>query len=238
MRRLVWVLAALLLAPGRLVAQRAGDDQHWRTQREQLVATWLVPYGITDTATLRAMRTVPRHEFVPPHLRELAYEDRPLPIGHDATISQPFIVALMTQLIAPRAGMRVLEIGTGSGYQAAVLAAIGCRVWTIEIVAALATSARARLERLGYQGIEVRHGDGWAGWPEQAPFDAILVTAAPDTIPPALVAQLARGGRMVLPVTNRDGSQDLVVVEKDASGRLTERRVAPVRFVRLQREVR
>lgn len=236
--RWISIVIGLTMAPGALAGRQAPDEQRWREQRERLVSTWLGPYGITDTATLRAMRTVPRHHFVSEDLRYAAYDDRPLPIGHDATISQPFIVALMTQLIEPRAGMRVLEIGTGSGYQAAVLAEIGCRVWTIEIVGALAASARERLARLGYQGVEVRHGDGWAGWPEQAPFDAIIVTAAPDTIPPALVAQLARGGRMVLPVNNSDGSQDLVLVEKDRSGRLSERRVVPVRFVRLQRRVR
>jgi protein-L-isoaspartate(D-aspartate) O-methyltransferase len=184
------------------------------------------------------MRAVPRHEFVPPAYRSRAYEDIPLPIGHEQTISQPAVVAFMTQLIAPSRGKRVLEVGTGSGYQAAVLAQAGCRVWTIEIFGALATEARARLARLGYSSIEVRHGDGYAGWPEEAPFDAILVTAAADSIPPALLDQLVPGGRLVMPVGDQESYQALVVVQKDAAGRLTSRRLVPVRFVPLLRGVR
>jgi protein-L-isoaspartate(D-aspartate) O-methyltransferase len=184
------------------------------------------------------MRTVPRHEFVTAEYRVLAYEDIPLPIGHDQTISQPSVVALMTQLVAPRLGKRVLEVGTGSGYQAAVLAQAGCRVWTIEIFEALATEARARLARLGYSSIEVRHGDGYAGLPEAAPFDAILVTAAADSIPPALLDQLAPGGRLVMPVGDQVSEQQMVLVQKDPSGRVVSRRLFPVRFVPLLRGVR
>jgi protein-L-isoaspartate(D-aspartate) O-methyltransferase len=184
------------------------------------------------------MGTVPRHEFVPLDQQELAYEDIPLPIGHEQTISQPAVVALMTELVEPRVGKRVLEVGTGSGYQAAVLAEAGCRVWTIEIFGALAADARARLNRLGYTKVTVRHGDGYAGWPEEAPFDAILVTAAADSIPPALLDQLAPGGRLVMPVGDQFPYQQLVLVQKDAAGRLTSRQLLPVRFVPLLRGVR
>jgi protein-L-isoaspartate(D-aspartate) O-methyltransferase len=219
-------------------AQRAPAEDRWREARERMVTTWLVPAGISDSATLVAMGTVPRHEFVPAEYRSLAYEDMPLPIGQEQTISQPAVVALMTQLIRPVRAKRVLEIGTGSGYQAAVLAEAGCRVWTIEIFRTLAKEARARLRRLGYGNVAVRHGDGYAGWPEKAPFDAIVVTAAADSIPPALVEQLAPGGRLVMPVGDELSYQDLILVEKDASGRLGSREVVPVRFVPLLRGVR
>jgi len=227
--------AAALAAGGPLAAQ---EDAAWRLRREAMVAEQLVPRGVTDAATLAAMGSVPRHLFVPSSKQREAYADYPLPIGYGATISQPYIVALMTELAVPRAGMRVLEIGTGSGYQAAVLARAGCRVWTIEIVRALADAARDRLTRLGYAGVEVRHGDGWLGWPEAAPFDAVLVTAAGDSVPGALLEQLAPGGRLVMPVTESDFGQTLIVVEKGADGTLRQRRVAPVRFVPLQRGIR
>jgi protein-L-isoaspartate(D-aspartate) O-methyltransferase len=218
--------------------QRQPEPDRWKHERERLVDEWLVPAGIRDSATLAAMRTVPRHEFVPPDQRAYAYLDIPLPIGHEQTISQPAVVALMTELIVPQRGKRVLEIGTGSGYQAAVLAQAGCRVWTIEIFEALAQEARARLARLGYSNVEVRHGDGYAGWPEEAPFDAILVTAAADSIPPALLDQLAPGGRLVMPVGDQASEQQLVLVQKDATGRLASRQLFPVRFVPLLRGVR
>jgi len=230
------VLVVLALtAPA--AAQHEGGEDRWRQKRERL-AQQLAREGIQDSRTLAAMRTVPRHEFVPPDYRALAYEDIPLPIGHDQTISQPAVVALMTQLIAPRMGKRVLEVGTGSGYQAAVLAQAGCRVWTIEIVEALAKEARNRLARLGYSRVEVRYGDGYAGWPEEAPFDAILVTAAADSIPPALLDQLASGGRLVMPVGDQVSQQKMVLVQKDATGRLVSRQLFPVRFVPLLRGVR
>jgi len=213
-------------------------DGRWRAARERLVAEQLVPQGITDSATLAAMRAVPRHEFVPPDQRSLSYENTPLPIGDGQTISQPIVVAFMTQVIAPRPGMRVLEIGTGSGYQAAVLQEAGCRVWTIEIFGALAREARKRLDRLGYRDVVVRHGDGYAGWPDEAPFDAIVVTAGADSIPPALTEQLAAGGRLVMPVGDPALDQALVLVEKHATGRLTSRRILPVQFVPLLRGLR
>ena len=226
----------LLVLTAPAAAQDERGEGRWRQARERL-AEQLAREGIQDSRTLAAMRTVPRHEFVPPDYRALAYEDIPLPIGHDQTISQPAVVALMTQLIAPRRGKRVLEVGTGSGYQAAVLAQAGCRVWTIEIVEALAKEARDRLARLGYSRVEVRYGDGYAGWPDEAPFDAILVTAAADSIPPALLDQLASGGRLVMPVGDQ-ASQMMVLVQKDATGRLVSRQLFPVRFVPLLRGIR
>jgi protein-L-isoaspartate(D-aspartate) O-methyltransferase len=224
------LLALALAAP--VEAQTA---DRWRNARERLVDEALVPQGITDSLTLAAMRAVPRHEFVPADQQPRAYEDTPLPIGHEQTISQPAVVAFMTQVINPRPGLRVLEVGTGSGYQAAVLAETGARVWTVEIFRALADEARARLQRLGYGGVQVRHGDGYAGWPEVAPFDAIVVTAGADSIPPPLVRQLAPGGRLVMPVGDPWTDQRLVLLQKDASGRVASRDLLPVRFVPLLR---
>jgi protein-L-isoaspartate(D-aspartate) O-methyltransferase len=189
-----------------------------------------------DPRVIAALARVPRHAFVPAGLRDRAYRNYPLPIGYGQTISQPYIVALMTDLLQVGPGARVLEIGTGSGYQAAVLAELVDRVYTIEIVEPLAQDARARLERLGYANVVVRAGDGYAGWPEHAPFDAILVTAAPDHVPPALIEQLRPGGRLVLPVGAEGGDQSLRVVEKDRDGRVSERTVLAVRFVPLTRD--
>jgi protein-L-isoaspartate(D-aspartate) O-methyltransferase len=203
-----------------------------------MVERHIAGQGIRDTATLRAMRTVPRHEFVPAKLREKAYENHPIPIGFGQTISQPYIVAFMTEVVRPRRGMRVLEVGTGSAYQAAVLAATGAEVYTIEIFRALADSARARLERLGYRGVSVRHGDGHDGWKEAAPFDAVLVTAAAGHIPPALTRQLRPGGRMIIPVGSVYGAQYLILVEKDSTGALRTRNLLPVMFVPMLSGVR
>jgi protein-L-isoaspartate(D-aspartate) O-methyltransferase len=183
-----------------------------------------------DARVMAAMARVPRERFVPPELRAQAWDNRPLPIGHEQTISQPFIVALMTDLLAPKPGQRVLEIGTGSGYQAAVLAELVGKVYTIEIVAPLAARAAALLAELGYRNVEVRAGDGYLGWPEAAPFDGILVTAAPATVPQPLIDQLAVGGRMVIPVGREGNVQDLLVIEKQPSG-VVRRAVLPVRFV-------
>ena len=184
---------------------------------------------------LRVLRVTPRHRFVPPAVRSLAYADNPLPIGHGATISQPYIVALMTELLDPNKNQRVLEIGTGSGYQAAVLAQLLKHVYTIEIVPELAEEARARLARLGYRNVEVRSGDGYLGWPEAAPFDAIIVTAAAPRIPEPLKQQLKDGGRLVLPVG--DEYQELILVTRHGS-LYDERRVLPVRFVPMTGAVR
>jgi len=184
----------------------------------------------------RALRTVPRHRFVPPELVPEAYRDSPLPIGLGQTISQPFIVALMTELCDPSPAARVLEVGTGSGYQAAVLAQCVARVYTIEIVRPLGERARTVLAELGYGNIDVRIGDGYKGWPDAAPFDAIIVTAAPDHVPQPLIDQLAPNGRMVIPVGSHHGIQDLLVITKDAAGRAIKRRTLAVRFVPLTRD--
>jgi protein-L-isoaspartate(D-aspartate) O-methyltransferase len=184
--------------------------------------------GIASAPVLAAMATVPRHLFVAEELRSSAYEDHPLPIGHEQTISQPYVVALMTELLDLDGSEKVLEIGTGSGYQAAVLGQVAREVYTIEIVAPLANEASARLRALGYANVHVRAGDGYRGWPEEAPFDAIILTAAPREVPQPLLDQLAVGGILVAPLG--DFEQDLVVIEKTAQG-LERRRVIPVRFV-------
>jgi protein-L-isoaspartate(D-aspartate) O-methyltransferase len=179
------------------------------------------------------MRTVPRHRFVPLEQRNHAYEDRPLPIGHDQTISQPFIVASMTEELRLKEGMKVLEIGTGSGYQAAVLAQITPHVFTIEIKEPLVAAAKDVLGKLGYATVEVRHADGYYGWKEEAPFDAIIVTAAAPHVPPPLVEQLKPGGRMILPVGPPLGTQDLRLVTKDEKGKVRTKSLYAVRFVPL-----
>jgi protein-L-isoaspartate(D-aspartate) O-methyltransferase len=234
--RTAWlsILTVVAAVPAR--AQKAGED--WSALRQRMVQEQVVDRGVRDSATIAAMGRVPRHEFVPSQVRRLAYEDTPLPIGQDQTISQPYIVALMTELVRPMPGDRVLEVGTGSGYQAAILAAAGCRVWTIEIFAALADEARARLRRLGYRDVVVRHGDGYAGWPEEAPFDAVVVTAGADAVPPALVEQLAPRGRLAMPVGDPHTDQRLVLLEKDSLGRVSTRYLVPVRFVPLLRGAR
>jgi protein-L-isoaspartate(D-aspartate) O-methyltransferase len=186
-----------------------------------------------DPRVLLAMATVPRHVLVPEALRSAAYENRPLPIGHGQTISQPYIVALMTDLLRLQPGDRVLEIGTGSGYQAAVLAELGMQVYSIEIIEPLGEQARTNLARLGYDDIEVRIGDGYYGWEEQAPFDAIIVTAAASHIPPPLIRQLRPGGHMIIPVGSRFMVQQLVLVDKDEDSEVTTRQVLPVHFVPL-----
>ncbi len=203
--------------------------------RTRMVADQIESRGIADPTVLEAMRLVPRERFVPADVRSFAFDDGPLSIGEGQTISQPYIVALMTELARPRPGKRVLEVGTGSGYQAAVLAACGCRVYTIEIVEPLARRAETLLRELGYDGITVRVGDGYDGWPEEAPFDAIVVTAAPTRIPEPLLAQLAVGGALVIPVGA--GSQDLLVVTRTATG-FARRSVLPVRFVPMTGKVR
>jgi protein-L-isoaspartate(D-aspartate) O-methyltransferase len=183
---------------------------------------------------LEALRTVPRHEFVPAAQSPDAYANRPLPIGSGQTISQPYIVALMTELMQLKSTDRVLEIGTGSGYQAAVLSPLVREVYSIEIVPELGQRAAGTLARLGYRNVVTRIGDGYQGWPEHAPFDAIIVTAAPDHVPPALIAQLTPGGRLVIPVG--EGVQNLMVVAKAADGTTTSTRIIPVRFVPLTRD--
>jgi len=209
-------------------AVSAAQDR-FAARRAAMVAEQLARRDISAPEVLAALGRVPRHEFVPQAYRDRAYADGPLPIGHAQTISQPYVVALMTQLVRPDSTDKALDVGTGSGYQAAILAEIVDRVYGIEIVCPLAEEAAARLDRLGYEKVTVRCGDGYAGWPEHAPFDVIILAAAPDHVPPALVEQLAPGGRLVLPVGR--GVQELVLIEKGADGTVTRRDVLPVRFV-------
>ncbi len=205
------------------------------TRRARMVDTQILARGVRDPRVLAAMRKVPRHKFVDPSERDRAYEDHPLPIAGSQTISQPYIVALMTELLALPEKARVLEIGTGSGYQSAVLGELAAEVYSIEIVPALAHSASEKLKELGYTNVTVREGDGYRGWPEHAPFDGIIVTAAPERIPQPLVEQLAVGGRMVIPVGGF--FQELKVFTKQEDGRLSEKDVLPVRFVPMTGEI-
>lgn len=202
--------------------------------RERMVREQIEARDIKDARVLAAMRKVPRHLFVPGWARGLSYDDSPAPIGYGQTISQPYIVALMTELAAVSPGARVLEVGTGSGYQAAILAEVGAKVYSIEIIEGLATSAAKILSELGYQSVSVRAGDGYRGWSDAAPFDAILVTAAPPRVPEPLKEQLRVGGRLVVPVGR--GVQDLCVITRHEDG-FTERTVIPVRFVPMTGEV-
>jgi protein-L-isoaspartate(D-aspartate) O-methyltransferase len=234
----LWLLLVLLPAPPRFCGP-AGDQSApdpYAAARELMVAEQIASRDVKDPKVLAAMREVPRHLFVPADQRPSAYEDRPLPIGHGQTISQPYIVALMTELARPKPSDRALEIGTGSGYQAAVLSKLVAEVDTIEILEPLAAEAKARLAQLGCANVITRTGDGYGGWPEKAPFDLIIVTAAPDHVPPALVEQLKPGGRLVIPVGAVFSVQELVVIEKDASGKTRTEHIAPVRFVPLRRK--
>lgn len=207
------------------------DTDPHEAARYQMVTTQLegAGRGITNVRVLEAMRTVPRHEFVLRAQRSVAYEDRPLPIGYGQTISQPYIVAFMTEKLDPQPSDRVLEIGTGSGYQAAILSRLVQEVYTIEIVEPLAIRARTDLERLGYTNVHVRAGDGYEGWPEHAPFDDIIVTCAPESVPRPLIDQLKEGGQMIIPVGPL-WNQELILLEKE-EGQLRKRSVLPVRFV-------
>jgi protein-L-isoaspartate(D-aspartate) O-methyltransferase len=207
----------------------SGKPDEFADDRKRMVRVQLAARDIHDRRVLDAMRRVPRHLFVPDEMQQFAYDDRPLPIGYQQTISQPYIVALMTQLAQTKPESRVLDVGTGSGYQAAVLAELCQHVYGIEIVPPLAETAAKRLREQGYANVTVRCGDGYRGWPEHAPFDAIILAAAPEHIPPALVDQLAPGGRLVLPVGDRH--QELVVVEKQPDGTTRQRTVTLVAFV-------
>ena len=217
---------ALLLGVGCDARTPVAD---FATQRDRMVKEQMVYRGIRDNRVLTAVRKVPREEFVPEKIRGASYADQPLPIGYDQTISQPYIVAFMTEQLRPQPGDRVLEIGTGSGYQAAILAELVAEVYSIEIVEALAKSAEATLRRLGYKNVHVKAGDGYKGWPEHAPFDAIIVTCAPDHVPKPLVEQLKEGGRMIIPV-GPFGNQELYLLEKK-EGKLRQRSIEAVRFV-------
>jgi protein-L-isoaspartate(D-aspartate) O-methyltransferase len=224
MRRVFFVIVATSFAAG-----WQGDPT--AAERERMVRAQIEERGVRDPGVLRVMRQVPRHLFMPPDVREHAYQDFPVPIGYGQTISQPYIVGLMSELLAPARGQRVLEIGTGSGYQAAVLSRLVRHVYSIEIVPELARSAAARLKNLGYGNVTVRTGDGYKGWPEEAPFDRIILTAAPPEIPKALLKQLRPGGKLVAPEGSLAFGQNLVVVDKTIDGKLVKRSVIPVMFV-------
>lgn len=204
-------------------------------ERNRMVRTQIQARGIRDAATLEAMRTVPRHLYVPMPQRRNAYDDRPLPIGYGQTISQPYIVAYMTEIVSPKEGDKMLEIGTGSGYQAAVLAEIIDQVYTIEIVRPLGEQAKRLLENQ-YDNVHVKIANGYHGWPEHAPFDAIVVTAAAEYIPPPLVEQLKEGGKMIIPIGSPFQVQQLMLVEKREGGEISTRSLMPVRFVPFERE--
>ena len=208
----------------------SGNDHDSAAERDAMVRSQIEARGISDARVLAAMRKVPRHRFVPLTARLLAHEDHPLPIGEGQTISQPYIVALMTERLGPKPGSKVLEIGTGSGYQAAILGELVGLVYTIELVPSLAATAKETLAGLGYRNVHTREGDGYAGWPEAAPFDAIIVTCAPEAVPEALVTQLKEGGRMVIPVGPQGGVQRLVLLTKKG-GRVVEEHVEDVLFV-------
>ena len=224
MRKIVISLMVVLLAD----FTNAQDD--YAIKRDHMVKTQLLSRDIVDPVTIKAMRTVERHNFVPESVKKMAYKDGPLAIGNGQTISQPYIVAYMTQELKLKPEYRVLEIGTGSGYQAAVLATIVDSVYTIEIVEPLGVIAEKRLKRLGYKNVRTRIGDGYHGWPDKAPFDAIIVTAAVKTIPPALLDQLAEGGRMIIPVGQVRYHRNLVLVTKK-NGKIKTKKRIPVAFV-------
>ena len=227
------MLIALLVLSAPAVGGTS-DDRDRAEERARMVRTQIEARGIDDPRVLAAMRSVPRHLFVPQAQRVHAYEDRAVPIGRGQTISQPYIVALMTNLLDPESSDRVFEVGTGSGYQAAVLAELVERVYTVEIVPELAERARRTLEALGYENVTVITGDGYRGLPEEAPFDGIIVTAAPESVPEPLLNQLQVGGSLVIPVGPR-GRQELKVLERERDG-IRSRTVAPVRFVRMTGE--
>jgi len=214
-----------------LLSAAAASPGNYTKQRRSMVEKQIAARGVKDKNVLAAMRKVPRHEFVPANMRREAYSDWPLPIGSGQTISQPYIVALMTELLRPKSTDRILEIGTGSGYQAAVLAEIVKEVWTIEIIKALGERAKKILAEKYPEKVKVKVADGYYGWEEGAPYDGIIVTCAANNIPPPLIKQLKEGGRMVIPVGSLFYTQNLVVVEKKEEGKIVTRSVCPVAFV-------
>ncbi len=234
-RGLIYLLVTIGVVAAGCSRRNPSVGADWVTQREQMVEQQLVDRGIRSERVLAVMRKVPRHEFVSESVRSEAYHDRPLPIGQGQTISQPYIVAFMTEVADPQPGQRVLEVGTGSGYQAAVLAELAGEVYTIELLPELAEQARQRLERLGYKSVHVKSGDGYQGWPEKAPFDAIVVTCGAKEVPEPLFEQLKEGGKLVIPVGGPDEEQSLRVVTKGPGGTREVRHLLPVRFVPLRR---
>src|SRR6266436_129175 len=228
-----WLVVAALAAT--VCHHKTVSTSEFATERQRMVQEQLKPRDIHDERVLEAMSKVPREEFVPQNMRAQSYADSALPIGHDQTISQPFIVAYMTEQLRLQPTDRVLEIGTGSGYQAAILAELAKEVYTIEIIEPLAKDASAGLARLGYKNAHVKAGDGYQGWPEVAPFDAIIVTCAPDKVPQPLTQQLKEGGRMIIPVGSGMMDQQLYLLEKK-NGELAQRAILPVRFVEMTGE--
>jgi protein-L-isoaspartate(D-aspartate) O-methyltransferase len=229
--RTLWLIALLSWAS---CSQGQVSAPDFAAEREQMVKEQILMRGVVDERVLTAMRKVHREEFVPAEFRSQSYKDGPLPIGYDQTISQPYIVAVMTEKLRLRAGDRVLEIGTGSGYQAAILAELGAEVYSIEIIPQLAQMAEQTLQRLGYRNVHVKTGDGYKGWPERAPFDACIVTCAPDHVPQPLIDQLKEGGRMMVPVGEKF-AQQLYLLEKK-NGRIMESAIIPVLFVPMRRD--
>jgi protein-L-isoaspartate(D-aspartate) O-methyltransferase len=228
------IIISLIVAVGNFAYGEEEDT--YQEKRQEMVTNQIAARGIQDPLTLKAMEEVERHRFVPREGIAMAYADRPLPIGHGQTISQPFIVGYMTEMVRPQKDHRVLEIGAGSGYQAAVLAEIVDQVYTVEIIEALADRSKNLLSELGYENVHVRHADGYYGWPEEAPFDAIVVTAATEHIPPPLLEQLKKGGRMIVPVGSPLRTQQLMLIEKDQEGNISTRALMPVRFVPFTRK--
>lgn len=225
------IVPILLVVPGASAAKP--DDAEFLNERTSMVRHQIAERGVSDIRVLDAMMSVPRHKFVPDRYITRAYDDNPLPIGYGQTISQPYIVAYMTELLNLNKNTTVLEVGTGSGYQAAILSPLVKKVYTIEIIPELANSASARLKDLGYSNVEVGIGDGYYGWTEHAPFDAIIVTAAAGHIPPPLLEQLKNNGRMVIPVGGSFLVQNLILISKNKDGVITTRNLIPVRFVPL-----
>lgn len=229
------IIPGLICLMALFVGQLTAQQRSFEMERKKMVSGQIESRGITHEATLEAMNKIPRHLFIPDYLWGHAYNDGPLPIGYGQTISQPYIVAYMTSLIEPEKGDKVLEVGTGSGYQAAVIAEIADSVFTIEIVRELAQSAREKFAELDYQNIYVKHGDGYFGWEEHAPFDKIIVTAAAKEIPPILIEQLNEGGKMIIPVGAEFSVQHLILVEKK-NGKVSKENMLPVRFVPFTRD--
>jgi protein-L-isoaspartate(D-aspartate) O-methyltransferase len=222
------ILLACVNAEGQSVED---DTLFYQFLRQAMIENQIIDRGVSDERVIKAMNDVPRHLFVKESLRDLAYADGPLPIGHNQTISQPYIVAYMTEILQPDTHHIVLEVGTGSGYQAAILSKLVNRVYSIEIIPELGKEAANRLDKLGYDNVTVKIGDGYNGWEEHSPFDRIIVTAAPEQIPKKLVDQLKSGGLMILPVGKTSFGQDMRIVKKDRTGQVTTQETIPVRFV-------